>query len=769
MSIKGYSRKRKLLPVLLSAVLLTAGLSMAVYADENSALPGATVTIYATNDIHGAAVGSNSAIGLARTAGIAASTENSILVDAGDATQGASFATVTQGADVIQLMNAAGYDVMAAGNHEFDYGADRLLSNAALAEFPILGANVLRDGESMLTPHAIIESAGRRIGFIGLTTTATASSTNPSQLAGVSFGSEVAAAKEQIALLRDQTDAIVLVCHMGDNSSAVPCTSGQLLAALSDAERAEVNAVIDGHSHTLENMFYTAGGVSIPVIQTGTGFVNLGVVTLTFEQNGHVTAAGNLMDYAEAMAYPLNAAGTLAAHKVETALKSIEAEQKKELDQVLCTAATPLWGGYVYYDYAEPRIAETSYGDFVTDAFLSDARVFAALHNLNQPVIAVENGGGISATLPVGEVTRGDVLDAFNHGNTVDVIEVTPNQLYTALEEGLTMTGQDASGMLIRNRVSGSFLQVSGFSYAYDPAGASGSKVTSVVLDNGTVLRRNDESTKLIAATNNYVTTFEGFKDGRKLGELGGEDQIVEEYILEMTAGGTTPLSIPVTAGRIRIVNDKSPSAYQVSVPVKNSKNADISLAGQMVHLKVDDGNVEEYVVDEDGALHVTLTKGPHTLYLLESEDGIPVYVNNYSGSGTATTRDGYYRLAFLVDGTALSQARASGQEEDWAGIPKINGTWLREPRGWRYCSENGAYLAGCWAYLDWNGTDSWYYFDPDSYLHTGWLEYDGKWYYLHPLNDGSCGYMYTGRHLIDGVWYKFSEDPRSPMGALLQ
>ena len=66
-----------------------------------------------------------------------ASTENALLIDAGDATQGATFATVSQGKDVIEVMNTAGYDAMAAGNHEFDYGTEQLLANVEAADFPI--------------------------------------------------------------------------------------------------------------------------------------------------------------------------------------------------------------------------------------------------------------------------------------------------------------------------------------------------------------------------------------------------------------------------------------------------------------------------------------------------------------------------------------------------------------------------------------------------------------------------------------------------------
>ena len=236
---------------------------------------GATVTIFTTNDMHGNLAGDGkSTIGIVQAAKVKGSTENALLVDAGDATQGASFASISQGADVVRMMNAAGYDLMAAGNHEFDYGADVLLENEALAEFPILAANVQRDGEPLLDSSAVLETAGYKIGFIGLTTVATATSTNPTLLTGVTFEDEIETAKREIAALKDETDAIVLVCHMGDNDKAVSCTSEQLLSGLSQAEQAEVSAVIDGHSHTVEETVFSSsqGGENakaIPILQTG--------------------------------------------------------------------------------------------------------------------------------------------------------------------------------------------------------------------------------------------------------------------------------------------------------------------------------------------------------------------------------------------------------------------------------------------------------------------------------------------------------------------
>ena len=319
------------------------------------------------------------------------------------------------------------------------------------------------------------------------------------------------------------------------------------------------------------------------------------------------------------------------------------------LAEELAYTGAPIWGGYIYYDYAEPRIVETTMGDFVTDAFRHYGELFAANNGLTLPVIGLENGGGISATFPYGIVSRGDVLNAFNHGNMVDVLQVTPAQLYTALEVGLTMTGQDETGLLLREKVSGSFLQVSGLTYAYDPAGEAGSKVVSVTLDDGTILARDDETTKIMVITNNYVTTFSGLKDGEKLGELGGEDALVQDYVLLLTENGEKTLTVDKPAGRIQIANDQSPETYDVVIPILSADGDGHDFSGYEFTVVIDNEETRK-VVCEDNALHLTVAKGTHTFYLAEATYAVPVYTNNYSGSGTVTTAQGYYQLAFTVE-----------------------------------------------------------------------------------------------------------------------
>lgn len=613
-----------------------------------------TITIFSTNDIHGSLINDekNKTIGAVKLAEIKASKENSILVDGGDATQGASFASITRGEDVITMMNETGYDVMVAGNHEFDYGYNVLLNNDTKATFPILASNVKKGGDDFLNTYAIIEKANYKIGFIGLTTISTSTSTNPSLLSDITFEDEVETTKKEIAALKDQTDTIVLLTHMGNNESAVSCTSEQLLSHLSKEEQKEISVVFDGHSHEVEEKLYKNQDIEIPLIQAGVNFTHLGEVQLNFkdEKDGvKVTSSYQVMDYEEAMNYDINENGINKGNQVKQKLETIQKEQDEVLDEELCTLKKPLFGGYICYDYVESRLVETAYGDFVTDAFLASLKEFTAKESLSLPTLAIENGGGISQSLPTWyyngtKVTRGDVLNAFNHGNLVEVLKVSPSDLFQVIEKGLVATGQDETGKLLMEKPSGSFIQCSGFSYKYNPSLPSGNKVVEIKLDNQQILNRSDTEKTLLVATNNYVSTF--FNSAEKLGELGGEDLIVEDYILKLSQENDGVLDYRCTYDRILLDEDMSTPTYEVKLLVKNGETV---CKNRQVHLYIDDEEVSSpYMSDDEGYITIVdLQKGAHVFKLQESSNY--VYVNNYSGTGISNTKEGYYQFCFNI------------------------------------------------------------------------------------------------------------------------
>ncbi len=380
-----------------------------------------TVTIYHTNDIHGkvnstyAEDGTLTQIGMDVLKNVKANTPNSLLIDAGDATQGVALATYSQGADIIKLMNAAGYDGMTLGNHEFDYGRDAALSNAKLAGFPVVAANAMDNGQTLLKGVNSAKTkgsgdlydenggwfiktvAGKKIGFFGISTTETAYKTNPNNLKGVTFADEIATAKAQVSALQAQkADAIIGIMHVGIDGASKP-TSHEIAQQV-----AGIDAIIDGHSHSTES---TKVGNTV-IQQTGTGAANLGKMVLSFDSSGNLTiTASNLT--------PAEVGKQFQADATVTALYDRMAEAlAPTLEQEVGFTDTSLYGG-TYHGMNICRVGETNLGSLIADAMIYGGKELIAGQTQyeNLPMVSLENGGGVRTTIPAGKITVGDVIN----------------------------------------------------------------------------------------------------------------------------------------------------------------------------------------------------------------------------------------------------------------------------------------------------------------------------------------------------------------------
>lgn len=611
--------------------------------------PASEVVIYHTNDTHGYLEGDGeSVVGIDLVAGLKAATPNSLLVDAGDATQGAPLASLTQGSSPIDLMNAAGYDAMCLGNHEFDFGLDVLRANAAAAQFPLLSANAqMLDGSGAVLDGAgegdgcacVLEAGGRRIGVFGLTTTATAWSVTPAYVADVTFADEVQTAEQQIAALAEQgVDAIVCLAHMGDGT--VPVQAVELAERLSPEAAALLTAIVDGHSHTVENT--QVNGVL--VVQTGCYLANVGKLVLAFADDGSVTVTDELLDPA-AVAALVEPSAQVAAE-----LQEVIDDQAQILSVEVCDNSTTLWGGKLNSDDvgAPTRAVETNFGDLACEALRVAACDYVAqLDDSSLPVVAVENGGGIRASLPRGTVVKGDLVTAFPFSNTVMAKTVTPSLLYQFFEAAYdAMDGQDAAtGMLLQTSVSGAFAQVAGCTVTVDPNAEAGGRVVSIVLD-GTAeaLDPADDESLVVLASNSYVMTGGGFEplgDVALLAELGGELEAVEAHLAELVAAndGASLPSMPGAAGNIVLAGGYEPAPWLCTLHLVDAAGEPVP--NQAVTLQVDAAELVSAQSDEDGLVAVELEDGPHAVAVVAAGDAdeapfalVEAYVNNYMGIG---------------------------------------------------------------------------------------------------------------------------------------
>ena len=243
--------KGKKLLALLLALVLTFALCGGALATEPETtaveqdLAGQIVILH-TNDVHGAVTGYAKVAALkdayeARGAYV-------LLMDAGDFSQGTTYVSLSKGANAIELMNLAGYDVATMGNHEFDYGYANLKTIFANAKFKVVCANIKDYGTLAFDANTVFEAPdGTKIGVFGLDTPETATKANPALIKGVTFDDVVTTAKAQVAALTAKgCDYIVCLGHLGVDDESVGHQSVDVIKAVDG-----IDLFIDGHSHTV--------------------------------------------------------------------------------------------------------------------------------------------------------------------------------------------------------------------------------------------------------------------------------------------------------------------------------------------------------------------------------------------------------------------------------------------------------------------------------------------------------------------------------------
>lgn len=611
-----------------------------------------TVTIYHTNDIHGkvnstyAEDGTLTQIGMDVLKNVKANTPNSLLIDAGDATQGVALATYSQGADIIKLMNTAGYDGMTLGNHEFDYGRDAALSNAKLASFPVVSANAMDNGQTLLKGVNSAKTkgsgdlydenggwfiktvAGKKIGFFGISTTETAYKTNPNNLKGVTFADEITTAKAQVSALQAQkADAIIGIMHVGIDGASKP-TSHEIAQQV-----AGIDAIIDGHSHSTES---TKVGNTV-IQQTGTGAANLGKMVLSFDSSGNLTiTASNLTPAEVGKQFQADATVTTLYDRMAEALAPT-------LEQEVGFTDTSLYGG-TYHGMNICRVGETNLGSLIADAMIYGGKELIAGQTQyeNLPMVSLENGGGVRTTIPAGKITVGDVINVLPFGNSLSVKEVTPDKLYAALENGVKNEVKDGAF----TSAEGSFPQVGGMRFTFDISKPVGSRVTEIVLldSNGKdaqKLNRNDTITKLLLVSNDFeVAGGDGYTMLAGLpyvAEGSALDLVTADYIRQLTEQGGGSFTYALQK-RIRMVNNgQIPANYETTIQVMDGSSP---LGNATISVQVDGGKSVQAKTNSVGKILVkNLSSGGHNI---------------------SVTYNGKYGDAFVSDAAQLTEGQAN-------------------------------------------------------------------------------------------------------------
>jgi 5'-nucleotidase len=448
-----------------------------------------------------------------------ARSNNSILVDGGDQFQGTLFYTFYKGAMAAEFMNLLGYDGMTVGNHEFDDGPEVLRGFMDSVEFPVLMSNADFSGEALLSDKllksTVIERGGEKIGLIGLTPHDTDELASPGP--NVIFTDPVDAVQGEVdKLTAEGVNKIIVLSHSGYSVD-------QRVAA----ETTGVDVIVGGHTNTLLGEMDNAEG-PYPTMVNNTAIVSayaygkfLGELNVTFDDDGNLT---------EASGQPILINGEVAEDAAVVARIGELAQPLEEVrNRVVAETAAEIVG--VREDC---RARECAMGSLIADAML--ARV------ADQGIqIAIQNGGGIRASIDAGPVTMGEVLTVLPFQNTLSTFQVSGETMVAALENGASQWEEGA----------GRFPQVAGMSFTVDPSKPAGERVSDVMVAGSPI----DPAATYGVVSNNYVRNggdgYGMFVDASNVYDFGPDlADVLAEYL-----AAQSPFT-PYTDGRITVVGE---------------------------------------------------------------------------------------------------------------------------------------------------------------------------------------------------------------------
>ena len=419
---------------------------------------------------------------------------NVLLADAGDHVQGTAYGSMDKGDTIIELMNAARYDVATLGNHEFDYGMEKALSNVEAAAFPYVSCNFYHEkdgvaGERVLESAHIFEtSGGLRVAVVGITTPESFTKSTPayfqdengSYIYGISGGEDgsALAADVQAAVdaVKENADVVIALGHLGDDPASEPWTSERVIAAVSG-----LNAFIDGHSHStvVGKEVSDKDGNTVILTQTGEYFDAIGMMVIdgetgaittdligyneitepVLDEKGEVKKDDKGNDVTEVVGYELvSELYTGDAWPVDENVANVKNEWMADVDGKLGAKIGETALTLDNYDADGKRLVrsqETNTGDFCADA------LYYLFDNMGLDVdVAVMNGGGVRNKAVTGELTYKTAKSIHTFGNVACLQTITGQQLLDALEWGARSagTGEECGG----------FLQVAGITYKID-------------------------------------------------------------------------------------------------------------------------------------------------------------------------------------------------------------------------------------------------------------------------------------------------------------
>ena len=411
-------------------------------AESSADLPEAN--ILHTNDVHGRIVEEKGVIGDAKLAAV---------IDEERA----------------KILNEIGYDAMAVGNHEFDFGLDEAKKYKEILNFPLLSSNTYINGARLFEASTIVDKDKNVVGdefvVIGVTTPETATKTHPKNVQGVTFTDPISEVNKVIDEIEARATAegktyknYVVLAHLGvDTTTPIEWRGSTLAEELSKNSKLKGKrvTVIDGHSHTVQSTTY---GENVTYNQTGSYLNNIGKITYQANQ-----LLGNPQQISAA-----STKNVVPNAKVAAMVQKIKEQYDAENAKIVRDNSPVELNG----QRENVRVRETNLGNVVADALYEYGQTGFS----HKTDLAVTNGGGLRETIAKDKpITKGSVIAVLPFGNTISQIKVTGQNIADMFAKSLGSILQEKDGKTVLDEngqpllePSGGFLQVSGAKVYYD-------------------------------------------------------------------------------------------------------------------------------------------------------------------------------------------------------------------------------------------------------------------------------------------------------------
>jgi 5'-nucleotidase len=479
--------------------------------------------------------------------------KNVLTLDAGDQFQGSLFYTTYKSAPIAEFMNGIGFDAMAIGNHEFDDGPEELAKFIDALKFPMISGNTLAGLNSPVAdkfkPYIIKEFGADKVAVVSVLATDTDETSSPGD--AILFADEIGYLKDAVKEIEGQgVNKIVLLSHVG-------YVKDQEIAKAVDG----IDVIVGGHSHTLlsstdekaagpyPTLVKNPSGKDVPIVTAYAYSKYLGDLTVTFDDAGVVTASSGAPKLLDASVTP-DAAFTAKVTELAGPIEEVKLKEIGSTSDAIDGARETC------------RAVECSMGNLVADAMVDRLQ--------DQGVtIAIQNGGGLRASIDAGTVTMGEVLTVLPFQNSLASFQLKGSDIVAALENGVSQIEEGA----------GRFPQVSGLKYTFDKSKPAGSRISDVQVKEGDGFVALDANKIYGVATNNYMRSG---GDGYKIFATGGQnaydfgpglETVVADYIAK-----NSPYK-PYTDGRITVAetaaaSTAAPAAETAAAPATEAPAA---------------------------------------------------------------------------------------------------------------------------------------------------------------------------------------------------